>query len=197
MKADLIQTTTKYLFADEKEMNDAKLTAPQQQRLIRLRDMYNFWLRYPKSTELDIVTELKHRYQIKSDTQAYEDVRLIKICLGSMQQVTKEYDRFRFRQVFEEGLVIARKNGDANAIARLLAAYGKNMQLDKAEADAPAYSEIVPETFEVTVDPTELGFPKLENWRDKVAAFERRYEKELANQYVDFEEIDDNKTQQI
>ena len=197
MKADLIQTTTKYLFADEKEMNDAKLTAPQQQRLIRLRDMYNFWLRYPKSTELDIVSELKHRYQINSDTQAYEDVRLIKICLGSMQQVTKEYDRFRFRQVFEEGLVIARKNGDANAIARLLAAYGKNMQLDKAEADAPAYSEIVPETFEVTVDPTELGFPKLENWRDKVAAFERRYEKELANQYVDFEEVDDNKTQQI
>ncbi|MBR0047316.1 MAG: hypothetical protein IJP75_10660 [Bacteroidaceae bacterium] len=193
MDSELVQRTQTYLFADEKEMVTAGLTAPQRIRLLRIRDMYAYWLRYPKTTERDLVLELKHRYKLTSDTQAYEDIRLVKICLGTLNQVTKDYDRYRFRQLFEEGIEVARQEHDANAYARLLAAYGKYMQLDKEEADAPAYSDIVPQSFILSTDPSVLGFKPIKDWRKVAARLEARMIKESEVEETDFEELPEDK----
>lgn len=193
MDSELVKRTQTYLFADEKEMVSAGLTAPQRLRMLRIRDMYAYWLRYPKTTERDLVLELKHRYRLTSDSQAYEDVRLVKICLGTLNQVTKDYDRYRFRQLFEEGIEVARQEHDANAYARLLAAYGKYMQLDKEEADAPAYSDIVPQTFTLTTDPTVIGFKPIKDWRKVAARLEARFIKETEVEEADYEELTEDK----
>lgn len=193
MDSELVHRTQDYLFADEKEMKAAGLTAPQQARLLRLRDMYTYWLRYPKTTERDLVLELKQRYRLTSDSQAYEDVRLIKICLGTLNQVTKDYDRYRFRQLFEEGIEMARQQRDPNAYARLIGAYGKYMQLDKEEADAPAYSDIVPQPFTISTDPSVLGFKPIKDWRDKAARLEARFIQESEVEESDFEEMPEDK----
>lgn len=193
MDAELVQRTQNYLFADEKEMKAAGLTASQQGRLLRLRDMYAYWLRYPKTTDRDIVLELKQRYRMTSDSQAYEDVRLIKICLGTLNQVTKDYDRYRFRQLFEEGIEIARRQQDPNAFARLLADYGKYMQLDKSEADAPAYSDIVPQSFVLSTDPSVIGFKPIKDWRKVAARLEAQMIKETELEEADFEELTEDK----
>ncbi len=190
MNSELIHRTQKYLFASESEMQEARLPTDVQQRLLRIRDIYTYWLKFPKTEERDIIQEIKSRYRVK-DTMAYEDLRLIKICLGTLNQVTKDYDRYLFRQRCEEGFKMARELKDPNAFAKVLAAYGKYTQLDKSEADAPAYSDIVVQSFEITTDPSVLGFPIAKNWRDKAKQLEQKYLKETETiDYTDFEEIE-------
>ena len=59
-----IDIAQKYLFADMEEMSAAGIPELIQQRLIRLRDMYNFWLSFPSKKDLEIVSELESRYKI-------------------------------------------------------------------------------------------------------------------------------------
>lgn len=188
MHAQLIQQTQRYLFASEQEMREARLPQPVQQRLLRLRDQYNYWLRWPKLTDRDIVDELQRRYGI-GNSQAYEDVRLIKICLGALNQVTKDYDRWLFRQRLEEGYQMARETQDAAAFAKMLAAHGKYAQLDKNEPDAPAYSDIVPQSFEPVSNPEAAGIRPAKDWRERARRLRERFEKEAAMD-ADFEEVD-------
>lgn len=43
-----IEVCEKYLFADVNEMAADGIPELIQQRLIRLRDMYNYWLQFPR-----------------------------------------------------------------------------------------------------------------------------------------------------
>lgn len=187
MHAQLVEQTQRYLFATEAEMQEARLPMPVRQRLLRLRDQYNYWLRWPRLTDRDIVDELRRRHGIGL-SQAYEDVRLIKVCLGALNQVTKDYDRWLFRQRLEEGYQLAREQGDAAAFARVLAAHGKYAQLDKEGDDAAAYSDIVPQHFEPTSDPAAAGVRPAKDWRERSRRLLERYEREAAMD-TDFEEI--------
>ena len=73
------------LFASIDEMRERNIPEVIQQRLIRLRDMYNYWLQYPRIREQEIVLELQKRYQIQKSA-AYEDIRIIKYLLGDPAQ---------------------------------------------------------------------------------------------------------------
>ena len=53
-----IEVCEKYLFADVNEMAADGIPELIQQRLIRLRDMYNYWLQFPRKKDLEIVQEL-------------------------------------------------------------------------------------------------------------------------------------------
>ena len=44
MNLALIETAQKFLFADEREMQEAGLSQTTRGRMIRLRDIYNHWL---------------------------------------------------------------------------------------------------------------------------------------------------------
>lgn len=75
------------LFASIDEMRERNIPEVIQQRLIRLRDMYNYWLQYPRIREQEIVLELQKRYNIQKSA-AYEDIRIIKYLLGDLFQST-------------------------------------------------------------------------------------------------------------
>lgn len=53
-----IDVCEKYLFADVNEMLADGIPELIQQRLLRLRDMYNYWLQFPRKKDLEIVGEL-------------------------------------------------------------------------------------------------------------------------------------------
>ena len=50
-----IDVCQKYLFADVSEMVADGIPELIQKRLIRLRDMYNLWLQFPRKKDLEIV----------------------------------------------------------------------------------------------------------------------------------------------
>lgn len=96
------------LFASVDEMRERNIPEVIQQRLLRLRDMYNYWLQYPRIREQEIVLELQKRYQIQKSA-AYEDIRIIKYLLGDLNKATKDYHRYRFIQRNEESYEMAKR----------------------------------------------------------------------------------------
>lgn len=177
MNPEQIERTQKFLFASEEEMNEANLTANQQSRLLRLRDMYLYWLRHPVYSDKAVVAQIVHQYKVCLSV-AYEDVRLLKICLGNLGQVTRQWCQYVFMQRCEEGFAMARASGDANAFAKVLSALGKFTRLDHDEDIGPDYSQIIPQRFELTTDPTVAGFERIPNIDKKVRDLQLRFAKE-------------------
>lgn len=177
MNPELIERTQRFLFASEEEMEEAKLQPLVRQRMLRLRDMYAYWLRHPAYPDKAIVAQLRAQYNV-GFTQAHEDVRLLKICLGNLGQVTRQWCQYVFLQRCEEGFAMARSSNDASAFAKVLSALGKFTRLDHDESIGPDYSQIVPQQFELTSDPSVAGFERIPNVQERVRKLFDRFKKE-------------------
>lgn len=191
MKAEFVERAQRYLLASVEEMREAKLAPAVQQRMLRLRELYAYWLQNPRLVDKDIVVELQKRHGI-GVSQAYEDVRIIKICLGNLGRLTRDYDRYLFRCRCEEGWEMAREQEDAKAFAAVTATYLKGTQLDKEEHNAPDYSVIVPQRFTISTDPSVAGFKVVPGILEKAKKLEARYVQEVEEQLT--EEFDDSET---
>ena len=178
MNPELIKRTQDFLFASEDEMQKAHVPIDVRQRLLRLRDMYSYWLRNPKLGDRHILAEIKRRNGL-ADTQAYEDLRLLKLCLGNLQQMTRDWYQYLFITRCEEGFQMARDKGDAGAFAKVLASLGKFTRLDHEQLAGPDYSHIIPQQFELTSDPTVAGFQRIPNVLQLTQQLERRFKKEI------------------
>ncbi len=196
MNPETIERTQRFLFASEEEMNEANLSVNQQTRLLRLRDMYLYWLRHPSYSDKAIVSQLVMQYQI-SLSMAYEDVRLLKICLGNLGQVTRQWCQYVFMQRCEEGFAMARASGDANAFAKVLSALGKFTRLDHDEDIGPDYSQIIPQQFELTSDPSVAGFERIPNVLERSRFLFARYKKQSEDaEYAHVIEESTNETEE-
>ena len=91
----ILDTAKDYLFADVSKMVADGLPEVTQRHLIRLRDIYNYWLQFPLTKDRELVAYIQQAYQLQT-TQAYADLRLVKALLGDLQKSTKEYHRYRF-----------------------------------------------------------------------------------------------------
>lgn len=183
-----IDVCRNYLFADSDKMKAEGVPTVIQERLIRLRDMYNYWLQFPRKKDMEIVDELGRRYEISKST-CYEDVRIIKQLLGDFNQSTKEYHRLKFLQMIEETFDVARRVKDARAMAAAANYYGKYNKLDKEEAEDKGYDKIVVQPFEPTDDPTVIGIKPIPNLRNKIKSkIEQYWSDDIED--VEFEEIE-------
>lgn len=185
-----IDVCQKYLFADLDEMSADGLPEVIQQRLLRLRDMYNFWLQFPRKKDLEIVAELELRYKVSKST-AYEDIRIIKRLLGDLAKTTKDYHRYKFCQMIDEAYEMAKRIKDARAMGAAANYYGKYTQLDKEDILDKGYDKIVVQPFEPTDDPSVLGIKAIPNIREKIKSKIQQYWSEDIED-VEFEEIEFN-----
>lgn len=169
-----IEYGQQYLFANVAEMQEAGVPDIIQQRLIRLRDMYNIWLNNPSMKDAQIVRRLMEQYGI-AKTAAYEDVRIIKFLLGDLNKATKDYHRYRFIQRNEETYSLAKSIKDARAMAAADNHYGKYMQLNIPDEEDYGYDKIVVQPFIPTTDPTVIGLKPIPNIREKIAKKLKQY----------------------
>ena len=178
MDPKLAERAQRYLLASVEEMQEAHLPGAVMSRMLRMREMYALWLQNPRFGDRDIVEALQRKYKIGL-SQAYEDVRCIKICLGNLGRLTRDYDRYLFRQRCEEAWQMAREQGDVKAFAAVTAAYAKGTQLDKEDTAAPDYSAITPQAFTITADPAVAGFKVIPGIIDKARKLEAKYIQEI------------------
>lgn len=174
MSPELIDKVHRFLFANEEEMRQAKMREELIGRILRLRAVYTYWVAHPQLPEREIVRQIIERYKL-GKSAAYEDVRLIKICLGNLNQCTQDYYRWLFLARTEEAFQMARDNNDAKAFSVALNALGKYTQLDKEKGEKPDYSAIVPQNFEITNDPASIGYERIDNLEEKIAKTLSRY----------------------
>lgn len=190
LSSETIERAKRYLMASEEEMAAAGLPAYMRSRLLRLRETYAYWLQNPRLSEAEMVAVVrgKHRLGI---TQAYEDLKIVKICLGNLARLTRDYDRYVLRCRCEEGWQLARDTKDARAFAAVTAAYGKYTLLDKETENLPDYSSITPQTFAPVSDPSVDGFKTTPGILERAKRLEARYARETEAQAAEVEEISD------
>lgn len=174
---DFIDLTQRFLFSTEEEMTEAKIPKNQQERILRLRDMYMYWLRHPQHGDRAIVNRILLQYKVKPKV-AYDDLHLLKICLGNINQVTRQWCQYVFLQRCEEGFAMARAKNDAKAFGNILSTFARFTRLDKDEQTVLEYDQIVPQQFEITTDPAVAGFERIPNIEQKVQKLFERYKRE-------------------
>ena len=140
--------------------------APQMiQRIVRLRDIYNYMLRNPLKKDREYIDYITSSYeedgQPLSKRKAYEDIEILHAIVGSLQMCTKEWHRWRFNNMIMEGYAIALRKQDAMAIARLAQQYGKYNGLDKVDERDYGFSQIPKIIF--VFDVSSLGFRPIPN----------------------------------
>ena len=177
MNITLVERTKKYLFAPVSDMEADKIPSATIQRIVRIRSMYAYWLQYPNLSEKKIVSLLRTEYNI-GPTVAYEDAMIIKMCLGDMSKLTREYYEYYFMQRCEEGFQMARDRKDVAAFSRVLSAFIKGTQLDKETRETPDYSTINPEQIVMSDNPSVAGFVASPEILKKAKALEEKYIRE-------------------
>ncbi|MEG1916251.1 MAG: hypothetical protein RR061_06180 [Muribaculaceae bacterium] len=161
-----------------------------QNHLIRLRDIYNYWLRFPKKSDREIINELAIRYGLQK-SQAYTDLRLIKALLGDFQKTTKDYHRYRFIEMCQEAYEVARSTKDARSMVAAADKYAKYTQLDKEDIIDRGYDQIVNQPYEPTDDPSVIGIKPIANIREKIEKKIKQYWNDDVED-IQFEEVEYN-----
>lgn len=177
-----------YLFTDRDKMIRSGVPEATINHIIRIRDVYSYWLQFPQKKDREIVGELMRRGNIQRSA-AYEDLRLIKQLLGDLNKVSKDYARYRFLQMVERAYEVAGNSGDARSMVAAADKLGKYMGLAEADEVDKAYDKIPVQIFAVTDNPEVIGLKRLPNARDQIKAMKQKYwNEEIVD--VEAEEVD-------
>lgn len=154
------------LMLPEETMRANRVEEQVIQRIIRLRDIYNYMLRNPLKKDREYLDYIQGCYEDAdgnpiSKRKAYEDIEILHAIVGNLQMCSKEWHRWRFNNMIAEGYAIAVRKSDPAAIAKLAAAYGKYNQLDKNDERDNGLNAVPHIVF--TIDVTTMGFRALEN----------------------------------
>ncbi len=144
----LPQRIRENLFLDKREMDARGLRADVQARVLRCRKMYLALMDNPSMSD----GELKRMAMAEGagNTVALEDVRAVKVCVGSLQQLTRDWYEWLFIQRIDEAVRLARAQEDAKALVAAAAALGKYTRLDHEENREADYRQIGVQPFVVT-----------------------------------------------
>lgn len=162
-----LDTYADNLMLPVEEMREKKVEEQVINRILRLRDIYNYMLRNPLKKDREYIDYIQAKYvedgKPLSKRKAYEDIEILHALIGNLQQCSKEWHRWRFNNMIMEGYAIAIRNGDATAIARLAGMYGKYNKLDHDDEHDHGFNEIPHLVF--TFDVSVLGFKPIPNAR--------------------------------
>ena len=154
------------LMLPEDELRANGIEEQKIRRIIRLRDVYNYMLRYPLKKEREYIDYIQAYYKDEdgkpiAKRTAYQDIELLHTIVGNLQQCTKEWHRWRFNNMIMEGYAIALRRNDAAAIAKLAAQYGKYNKLDKDDEHDRGYGQLPKIVFTFNVEM--MGFKRIPN----------------------------------
>lgn len=163
-----------YLFSDRDKMVRSGVPEATIDHIIRIRDVYSYWLQFPNKKDREIVGELMRRGNVQRSA-AYEDLRLIKQLLGDLNKASKDYWRYRFLQMAERAYEVAENNGDARSMVAAADKIGKYMGLAEADEVDKGYDKIPIQIFAVTDNPEVIGLKRLPNARERIREMKKKY----------------------
>lgn len=177
-----------YLFEDYDKMIAAGLPENSARRILRLRACYNYWLKFPSLDDSDIVKHEIKEFEI-SKRQAYDDLYIIKICIGNLQKTSKDFHRWKFKNMILLSFQEAERNHDAKAMASAARYYAQYNRLGEEDSQEKEYDDIRPQLFEPTSDPSVIGFKPIPNIREVAKKMLANYIKQGAED-VEYENVD-------
>jgi len=162
--------------------------APQvRDRLLRIRSAYTLMNEFPSKQDREIIQHIMNSSGVERSA-AYEDLRIIKDLLGSINRQSKDWHRFKFNNRIDKAYDLAELKNDPGSMVKAMATYGKFNQLDTEDAERTPWDQIVPQQLEPTEDPTVIGINPMPNFKEKQAAMKKKYEDQIED--VTYDEID-------
>ena len=131
--------------------------------------------------------------------QAYDDVRLVQIILGNMQQASRNFMRWKINQDLEQDLKAARRAGEHKAVAAIEKVRVLNNRTDKEDEPDTNYDRIPLFGVWFTTNPAALNIPGYDNeasLRKDIVSMNKRYNREIEKEkdYTEYEEVEEDGT---
>lgn len=185
----ILEICSKDLFTAEDELLE-KYNAEQAHRVLRLRDMYNYYISNPDTKDRQFVDTAMSRHGIMK-SQAYADLSIIKSLLPLLSSASRDFHRFRFNEMILETYQMAKARKDTKTMEKAASSYAKFNRVDLEDEQALPYDLIVVQPFTATSDPRVLGIKPIPNVEEKIAAMLKKYRQESMDiDDVDYEEVD-------
>ena len=171
------------LFTKEEELRQAY---PQLlvDKVLRVRDMYNWCIANPDAKDRQFVEQELSRYDI-SKVVAYSDLAIVKTLLPTLATASRDFHRWRYNEMILETYQMAKKRKDTKTMEKAASSYAKYNRIDLEDEQAVPYEMIVVQPFTATSDPTVLGIKPIPNINDKIKAMLNKYCAET----IDIEDI--------
>lgn len=172
------------LFASESELRD-KYSTPLAERVMRLRDMYNYWLANPSMKDRQLRDQIMSRYSVAQST-AYADIAIIHQLVPLLSCHSKEYYRAKANEMLSETYAMAKARKDTKTMERVIATMSKVNGLDKPDDFNPEYDLIPIQPWCATTDPSVLGLTPIPDYYNYVS----RLTKELMRDHPDIQDVE-------
>ena len=186
---------TRYIVMNDDELKEERISTAIIQRLHRLRGLYAYWLQFPDKFERDILQQDIALFGV-GRAQAYDDVRLVQIILGNMQQANRNFMRWKINQDLERDLKEARRQGDYRSVASLEKVRVLNNRTDKEDEPQTDYDRIPLFGVVMTSNPSVLKIEGYDNeaaLRKDISVLNKKYSREIEQEqeYIDYQEVED------
>mgnify|MGYP000801055100 FL=1 len=177
------------LFTREAELRERY---PQSvvDKVLRVREMYNWFIANPDGTDREFVNELVQRHDVSKVT-AYSDLAVVKAMLPLLAAASRDFHRWRFNEMIMNTYKMAQKRKDTKTMERAAASYAKYNRVDLEDEQVMPYEMIVVQPFTATSDPSVLGIKPIPNIQRKISDMIKKYRAETIDiEDVEFEEPD-------
>lgn len=159
-------------------------------KVLRVREMYNWFIANPDGTDREFVNELIQRHDVSKVT-AYSDLAVVKAMLPLLAAASRDFHRWRFNEMIMNTYKMAQKRKDTKTMERAAASYAKYNRVDLEDEQVMPYEMIVVQPFTATSDPSVLGIKPIPNIQRKISDMIKKYRAETIDiEDVEFEEPD-------
>lgn len=187
-KKNSIVLCKEYMFADVDAFAD-KVTEQEKEKVLRCRQLYLWFVEHPQAKDADFVNECIDRFDVTRPT-AYADLATVKALLPDLSKTAKEFHRWRFNQMILDTYEAAKKKGDTRTMEKAASSYAKYNKVD-TDREEINLSEIIPQPFVATTDPSVLGIDPIPNLKERKRQLLERMTREVSDvQDIKYEEID-------
>lgn len=177
------------LFTPEAELRE-KYIQPVADRVLRIREEYNWMLANPDAKDRQFVEQIIGRFGLNK-TQAYADLQVVKILLPLLTKATRDFHRYRYNEMILETYQMAKKRKDTKTMEKAASSYAKFNAVHIEDEQSLPYDMIVVQPFTATDDPTVLGIKPIPNVQKKIQQMIEKYRAETIDiEDIEFEEAD-------
>ena len=178
-----------HLFTKEVELREQYPQAVVD-KVLRVREMYNWFIANPDGTDREFVAEVCQRHGIHRTT-AYSDLAVVKSLLPMLGSASRDFHRWCTNEMLIATYKMAEKRKDSKTMERAATAYGKLTRVDLEDEQAITLDQILVQPFMATDDPRVLGIEPIPNIAEKISAMIEKYRAETIDiEDVEFEEVD-------
>lgn len=172
------------LLASDDELRE-KYPLALAERVMCLREMYNYWLSNPSMKDRQLRDAIMSRYNVSQST-AYSDINIIHQLVPLLSQKSRDFHRTRYNEMILETYAMAKARKDTKSMERAATSYAKYNRVDLEDEMAMPYDEIVIQPFCATLDVRVLGLKPIPDVYNHIA----KLTKELSRDFVDIDDVE-------